>query len=331
MKKAYLSGLLAIAIIILPITSFAAAGRLVAGPTGNVVNGWYTENALVTVNGNSTCAGSQDWSSGLNGWGWSGGGRPAQANEGIHSVKLVTFNDTESRIYLQNDGAQMLFWGCNESNGTPPNFSSPVTLWEGIIKWDVTAPTISISSPANNSNTDSGVVVISGIVNDNASGVQSVVINGVKASIAGSTFKASIPVNNGLNTLSATVTDVAGHTAQAQVVVNRIATLTAPATTTQKPNSSTNVGIEAKPTDSSNNSDNIGQTQSTETEPSKDGKLTQTQVLGVVKNTGTGIFFVLLTLIVILLLDKYKVIVINVPAINYLSSKLPWFSSKNKK
>jgi hypothetical protein len=73
-------------------------------------------------------------------------------------------------------------------------------------------PSISISSPSGNSTTHSSSATVTGVVTAPA-GVESVVVNGVTASVSGGSFTASVPLTAGSDTISATVTSDNGQIA----------------------------------------------------------------------------------------------------------------------
>jgi RHS repeat-associated protein len=91
---------------------------------------------------------------------------------------------------------------------------------------DTTPPTVSITTPANNSETTDSTTAVSGTVSDsgaNASGVATVSVNGQSAVITGSNWT----LNNfvlvlGSNTITVTATDIAGNAANSVVTVRRI-------------------------------------------------------------------------------------------------------------
>lgn len=197
--------------------AFADPAQLISGPTGTIVNGWYTDHPTVTVQ--AVCGGSpygNVFSVDIAGWSWSGSGTPEQSLPGRHYVELLS-NDN-SNIYINNDGtlSPYLAGGCSNPDG-----SSPTTvLWQGYIQWDTTSPTISITSPSNNTNlaSNDSTTTVTGNVSDTGSGIQSVTVNGVKASVSGSTFTASINISYGLNTISAIATSNSGATTTSQSI-----------------------------------------------------------------------------------------------------------------
>ncbi len=212
---------LILATLLVPTTAFAASAKVISGPSGQQVNGWYSEPPTMVVDSIPSCP---------TGPGtitlYGGGG------EGQHHITLINliadnFNGAGPKVLVFDKpvpgdlGYEPDAWTCTALGMMGGGQTPRENIWVGDIKWDRTAPTISISTPSNNSNIDSGSVQVTGTVADNASGVWKVIIGATSANVSGGSFSASVPVNNGLNTLTATVYDYAGHTAQAQVIVNR--------------------------------------------------------------------------------------------------------------
>lgn len=87
------------------------------------------------------------------------------------------------------------------------------------------APTIVITSPSAGSTTDTATVTVAGQVNA-ATGVKSVTVNGVSASVSGSSFTATVPLTAGSNTLTATVVANSGVTSSTSETVDYSASTT---------------------------------------------------------------------------------------------------------
>jgi len=86
---------------------------------------------------------------------------------------------------------------------------------------DTAPPTITISTPANNTTLNTPSITVTGTVSDTLSGVSTVTINGINAVINGDTYTASnIPLVEGVNTITATASDRAGNTATSSITVN---------------------------------------------------------------------------------------------------------------
>jgi RHS repeat-associated protein len=92
---------------------------------------------------------------------------------------------------------------------------------------DTTQPTITITSPANNSTTTNASVTVSGTAADpgtNASGIASVTVNNVAATYTPATGQwtlANVALNLGANTITAKAVDVAGNQTTTSVTVTR--------------------------------------------------------------------------------------------------------------
>jgi RHS repeat-associated protein len=87
------------------------------------------------------------------------------------------------------------------------------------LKIDKTAPTLAITSPANNANVTNSSLPVSGTVSDALSGVAAVTCNGAAATVQSGTFNCTVPLTNGSNTISAVATDVAGNSSTQSVTV----------------------------------------------------------------------------------------------------------------
>jgi len=123
---------------------------------------------------------------------------------------------------------------------------------------DTTPPALTITSPANNSSTESSSITVSGTVSDtgaNATGVAQVTVNGAPATInpqdgTWTIANVSLP-NAGGNEITAVATDNAGNTSQpVTITVNRqnpqdttapTISITSPSNNTQTPNASITV------------------------------------------------------------------------------------------
>lgn len=80
------------------------------------------------------------------------------------------------------------------------------------------APAVTISSPSAGATLTSSPVTVTGSVSA-GSGVKSVTVNDVPATVTGGSWSASVPLNQGSNTLTATLTSDAGNTASATAAV----------------------------------------------------------------------------------------------------------------
>lgn len=84
---------------------------------------------------------------------------------------------------------------------------------------DTTPPTVSITQPANNAVVGATTIGVSGTFADESA--TTVKVNGVSATIIGNTFNATVPLNEGANTLTVTATDAAGNSTNAARSVTR--------------------------------------------------------------------------------------------------------------
>lgn len=85
---------------------------------------------------------------------------------------------------------------------------------------DVSSPSVLIDQPTENQVISSSTTIVSGTFQD-SSLVSSVSVNGVIATINGNNYTATVPLNNGSNTLTVTATDIFGNVGTAIVNVMR--------------------------------------------------------------------------------------------------------------
>jgi hypothetical protein len=101
----------------------------------------------------------------------------------------------------------------------------PMSGSSDTIIYDATPPSVDITSPADGSSTAASSITVSGDVSDLTSGVASVVVNGVAATLSGtptSGFSAAdVALDCGANTITATATDNATNQAQDSITVTR--------------------------------------------------------------------------------------------------------------
>lgn len=79
-----------------------------------------------------------------------------------------------------------------------------------LVVQDTTAPTLTITAPANGYVTSAASVTVSGAVSDNV-GVASVTVNGAAATVTNGTFSKSVSLNAGSNTITVKATDMSGN------------------------------------------------------------------------------------------------------------------------
>jgi Chitobiase/beta-hexosaminidase C-terminal domain/Glucodextranase, domain B/IPT/TIG domain/Divergent InlB B-repeat domain len=76
------------------------------------------------------------------------------------------------------------------------------------VSLDQTAPTLTVSAPADNSKTSSTFVAVTGSVNENST----VTVNGTPAAMNGQNFSSSVNLASGINTITIIATDLATNT-----------------------------------------------------------------------------------------------------------------------
>lgn len=300
---------LVILVVLLPGAASAAAGHIVSGPSGHITNGWYNSQPTITVDTTPACPdGTHTFSIG----GYKG--------EGLHHITVRAYLSTHpSMDYLDGkDGVETnaATWSCTSLSSSYDG-NDPIIVWQGDIRWDSTAPQISITSPATNSNSTDGMLKVSGKVFDSTSGVDSVTVNGIAATVNGNSFTATIPLSMGLNTVLATARDVAGNSQKSNsVIINRL-----PAATENTP-ASGNGASETTNQNGSSTSSNDSQ-QTTLYNKSNDKKeVTGSLVSTVAKTGGVSILGVFLIAALIIFLDKLGILEIKI---------LPGLMSKTKR
>jgi hypothetical protein len=93
------------------------------------------------------------------------------------------------------------------------------------VTYDPAAPVLTVSSPADNSNSSQALVTVSGSVNE--SSTVSVAVNGGSpqfASVSGTSFTAAVYLVAGINTIDITATDLAGNTTSSKRTVTYAST-----------------------------------------------------------------------------------------------------------
>ena len=212
-----------LSLLTLAFSSSTAYATTASSPSGTLVNGWYKDSANISFNWQHTtqqgdyyigvCAYGVAWN------GYSPAGITYNFTQvGQHNYNFLTNTRGDIYVSIDSQSAQPVIAVCqNQTAMYPPDSGS--VLWQGNVNLDNTNPSVSITSPTNNSNVSSNSVTVSGITNDTGSGIAKVLVNGQQASIAGSNFSITLPVSQGLNTISATAYDQVGHTSTSNSVV----------------------------------------------------------------------------------------------------------------
>ena len=149
----------------------------------------------------------------------------------VNGVSATVGNGTFTATVPAADGPATLQAVAEDAAGNTAAFSVAVTV-------DTVTPQVTIATPAPGSVLRGAVVTVTGTVTDATPTV--VLVNGVPATVSGSTFSAAVPVSDGAVTLAVVASDAAGNSATAAtaVIVDSVAPalrITAPA-----PGSSTN-------------------------------------------------------------------------------------------
>jgi hypothetical protein len=205
--------------------------------------------------------------------------------------------------------------GCNW-NGPNPNWQ---TVWSQTLDYNMSPPSVSLSSPANNTNTNDSTVQVSGTASSTGSGIKSVTVNGHTATVQGGHYSVNVPLNEGLNTLSATATDNAGLQAvSGSITVLRYGNPPPGSSNQSGPGSGHTQATNGSNSNQSAGSDNHSASPSptATNSPGPDhvvAKLGNVKLTaGVVKDTGTGLVGFLLLVILFFVLDKIGLIEIKI-------------------
>lgn len=103
--------------------------------------------------------------------------------------------------------------------GTAVDTANNTATASDTVNLDLTAPTLTITSPANNSTVSTSYVVITGTLTDSLSGPGSVNCNGVPAALTGTNFSCTLQLSSVSNSIVVTGYDVAGNTASSTLTV----------------------------------------------------------------------------------------------------------------
>jgi len=125
----------------------------------------------------------------------------ADSTEPITGGVLAKFTPTSAFT----DGNHSATFSASDNDG---NDASGVTI---VFTVDTVAPTLDVTSPADNSITNNPTCTVAGTTNDAMSSPVTVKINGVSATVAADgTFSKDITLTEGVNTLTIVATDTAG-------------------------------------------------------------------------------------------------------------------------
>jgi RHS repeat-associated protein len=103
--------------------------------------------------------------------------------------------------------------GANQTaTGTAVDKAGNSASTSATINIDKTPPTITVTSPANNSTVSTPMLQVTGSVTDALSGVAAIYCNSIAALVQSGSFTCSTTLATGLNNVNVTATDVAGNT-----------------------------------------------------------------------------------------------------------------------
>jgi hypothetical protein len=139
-----------------------------------------------------------------------------------NSPVTVSFVCTGGQPPLSCPGPQTLTAdGANQIvTGTVVDLGGQTASTSVTINLDQTAPLVSISSPADGSSFTTGSVAVNGLSSDSLSGLANILCNNSPATVLGTNFNCSVPLQPGTNGISVRVTDVAGNSAIASISAN---------------------------------------------------------------------------------------------------------------
>ncbi len=130
---------------------------------------------------------------------------------GLSSQTVATNTATFSGL---TSGTLYYYRATSNYNATSTPYSNTVSSTQ-----DATNPAVAITTSAGSTTRSS--LQITGTASDAASGLASVTVNGVTATITSGTWSVTVPLNLGSNTVTATATDNVGNSATASISVTR--------------------------------------------------------------------------------------------------------------
>lgn len=126
------------------------------------------------------------------------------------------------------DGVKTITARATDTSGNPGTATAQITL-------DTAPPSIDVTSPADHVSVTDPSLTVTGTVNDALSGVAGVTCNNVAAAISGTTYRCSVLLVEGDNTITAVATDGAGNTTPATIHATFTADTSAPVITITAP------------------------------------------------------------------------------------------------
>ncbi|QGZ42387.1 hypothetical protein IP92_04122 [Pseudoduganella flava] len=127
----------------------------------------------------------------------------AGAADGIYSVRTTVLENAPGTVRYR-------------VAGTFPGY--PQTVYSDVLSVAITgtATSVEITAPASGAYLNTPVITVSGKVGDTAARVT---LNGIAAPLSGTTFNASVPLNEGPNTITAVATNSGGSTTTSSILV----------------------------------------------------------------------------------------------------------------
>ena len=229
-----------------PVTDTTAPGITITAPANNST----TQAQTITVSGSAADVGTN------------ASGVASVTVNGQNATLSANGNWTISGVALAL-GANTITARATDNAGNYSNTAITVTRQAP----DTTAPTLTITAPANNSTTTNATTAVSGTVADigtNASGVQSVTVNGQNATITNGNWTIpSVALTVGANIILVRALDNAGNVATQQITVTRnqpdttapTVTISAPANNSET--TSTTISVSGTATDSGSNASGV--------------------------------------------------------------------------
>ncbi|MET0646570.1 MAG: Ig-like domain-containing protein, partial [Pyrinomonadaceae bacterium] len=142
----------------------------------------------------------------------------------VNGVAATISGNNYSASVPLTEGANTLRAVATDSAGNSSEATRAVTR-------DSTPPAVSIQQPAAGSYTNAGSVTVNGTYSDQSAAV--ITVNGVAATLQGGGYSASVPLDEGANTISVVASDAAGNQSQASREIVR--DTAAPAVTIGQP------------------------------------------------------------------------------------------------
>jgi hypothetical protein len=130
----------------------------------------------------------------------------------VNGVNATLTGNTFTRTVSLVEGANSLTAVAVDAAGNQSTASRSITR-------DTTIPTITISQPGEGAFTTNTSLTVTGTYSDATA--TTITVNGVAAALSGNGFTASVPVNEGSNTLHAVAVDAVGNTSEATRTITR--------------------------------------------------------------------------------------------------------------